>query len=66
MSVRIVDPNPDPSVVKFVICRRCGVKLSYVPKDVSSYTSYDYGGGSDVNFFINCAGCNERVSVRGY
>ena len=66
MSVRIVDPNPDPSVVKFVLCRQCGVKLSYVPNDVGRYTTRDYTGDQSTHYYIKCAGCEDKVIVRGY
>ena len=44
MVVRIIDPNPHPSVVKQVLCRNCGVKLEYTPADVSKRTVTDYTG----------------------
>lgn len=61
MSVRIVDPTPDPSIVKHVTCRNCGVKLSYVPKDVKRGEDRDYTGSTDPYSYIVCPGCNSEV-----
>ena len=66
MAIRIIEEKPDPSVVKTVICRKCGVKLEYVPIDIKSYTSRNYGGGSDTYYYIPCLKCNNQVPVRGY
>lgn len=66
MTVKIVDPNPSPEVIKYCNCGNCGVKLSYVPMDVQSYIHYDYGGGSDRIDYINCPGCSSKVTVRHY
>ena len=63
MVVKIVNPEPDPSVVKRVVCRNCGVKLEYVPMDVKSDTRKDYGGGSDTYYWIDCPECSSAVHV---
>jgi DNA-directed RNA polymerase subunit RPC12/RpoP len=65
MVVKIVNPEPDPYVVKHAICDNCGVKLEYVPADVKSSTHRDYGGGSDTYRSIVCPKCSHQVSVRG-
>jgi len=64
MVVRVIDPKPDPSVVKQVICRNCGAKLEYVPNDVKSKSVSDYGGGSDTYYWIDCPQCSNQVNVR--
>lgn len=62
MSVKIIDETPDPSVAKQVVCRSCGVKLEYVPKDVVTlWSGKDYGGGSDGAKGFKCPKCNENV-----
>lgn len=66
MTVTIVDPTPDPSVVKHVICRKCGVKLAYVPNDIKTYKHTDYTGDTDTYHYILCANCNDKVHVKGY
>lgn len=43
--VRVVDPGPHHTVVKEVVCRNCGAKLEYVPRDIRSRRYTDYGGG---------------------
>lgn len=64
MVVRVIDPGPDRSVVKDVVCRKCGAKLEYVPNDVKEKTVHDYGGGSDSYRWIDCPQCNNQVQVR--
>lgn len=66
MAITIVDPNPHKSVVKEVICRNCGVTLSYVPADVLHETHNDYRGGSDLIHYIGCLKCSKQVTVKGY
>lgn len=61
--VRIVEEQPDPSVVKHVVCGNCGRKLEYVPADVKKDYSSDYLGGKDYYNYIRCPGCNKRVHV---
>ena len=63
MVVKVIDPGPDPSVVKRVVCRHCGAKLEYVPKDVTERLISDYGGGSDMYYWIDCPQCNHQVTV---
>lgn len=63
--VRIIEEKPDPSVVKQVICRNCGVKLEYIPLDVKNYTTCDYGGGYDIVHYVSCPKCENKVTVRG-
>lgn len=62
--IRIIEEKPDPSVVKQILCRNCGVKLEYLPIDVQSYTASDYGGGSDTYYYIKCPKCNNTVYVK--
>jgi hypothetical protein len=62
MTVKIIDEGPDPSVVKECICKNCGVKLQYVPKDVQK-KSYRYFDESRITKFIICPSCEENVYV---
>lgn len=60
--MRVVNKVPDPSVVKHIVCRNCGVTIEYVPKDVRNlWTGTDYGGGPDGADGFNCPECNELV-----
>lgn len=61
-SVTIVDNTPDPSVLKEVICKNCGVKLSYVPNDVTT-KSYTYMGELDSHSYIECPACEHKADV---
>jgi hypothetical protein len=61
--VKIIDPIPHKSVVKEKICSHCGVTLQYVPVEVKSEIHRDYGGGSDIYYFIECPGCQHKLNV---
>ena len=66
MTVKVIAKKPDPSVVKRIVCRNCGAKLEYVPKDVTRHSYTDYGGGNNVDEYIICPKCKERVTIRSY
>jgi DNA-directed RNA polymerase subunit RPC12/RpoP len=61
--VQIVDPNPDPQVVKYITCRECGVKLSYVPNEGQSY-QYSAMGETDTAYYIVCPNCGKTVITK--
>lgn len=64
--VRVVNEQPDPSVVKQIICRKCGVKLEYLPIDVKSYHGRDISGGPDGREWIDCPRCHNEVTIRSW
>jgi hypothetical protein len=64
MTIRIIDPNPDKSVVKEVVCRNCGVKLEYTPSDVQQTYKLDYTGGRDDIDYIVCPKCTKNITLR--
>lgn len=64
MAIRIIEEKPDPSVVKRVSCKNCGVGLEYLPVDVTEHHVTDYTGSSDTLRFIICPKCNEHIYVR--
>lgn len=64
MAIKIVDEGPDPSVIKEVICKRCGVKLSYLPIDIETKNYRDIDGGSDSMSFITCPKCKNTIVVK--
>jgi uncharacterized protein with PIN domain len=66
MTVKVIKTEPDAQVIKYTVCRNCGVTLQYVPRDVQEYVHHDYGGGSDTVYYIKCPECNKQVNVRGY
>jgi len=63
MAVKVVKKKPDASVVKRVVCSKCGATLEYTTRDVTYHTHYDYGGGSDVYGYVACPACGENVHV---
>lgn len=63
MAVKIIDEGPDPSVVKQVICPKCGCKLQYVPLDVKSQNYKEIDGGSDTSYWIACPKCRKDIGV---
>ncbi len=66
MAIKVVNREPSTKVLKFVVCDNCGVELSYVPNDVKDYKSTDYTGCTDIYYYIPCANCSKKVSVKGY
>ena len=64
MAVQVVDPTPDPSILKYTICGNCGVKLSYTPNDVKRDYDSDYTGCKDYYNYISCGGCGKQTKVR--
>ena len=62
--VTVVSTRPHASVVKEVVCRKCGATLSYVPLDVKEKNYRDYGGGSDTHKWIDCPNCKNEQGVR--
>jgi hypothetical protein len=64
MAVVVVDKGPDPSVVKKVICQKCGATLEYTPLDVRHSSSTDMDGGYDTRSYIKCPQCKEIIDVK--
>ena len=62
--VTVVITVPHPSVIKEVVCRKCGSTLNYVPADIQQRTETDYGGGRDIVKFIKCPPCGNEIHVR--
>lgn len=56
----------DPTAIKRVTCRKCSSILEYTLSEVQEYTSYDYGGGSDIVRYVSCPCCSQKVGVKGY
>lgn len=54
----------DETVVKRVTCRSCASILEYTKSEVKKFTSYDYGGGSDINYYIDCPSCEQKAYTR--
>ena len=66
MSVRIINPDPHPDIVKRVCCRNCGALLEYVPNDVKRRDGTDYGGGPDGEEWVDCPNCDKKAIIRSW
>jgi RNase P subunit RPR2 len=63
MAVKVIDPTPDPKVIKRVSCDNCGARLEYVPMDVKS-RAVSCMGDTDTVSYIVCPQCQHNVTVR--
>lgn len=61
--IKIINPIPDPRVVKEVICKNCGVTLGYTPNDVVSSRGVDIDGSSYTYKYIRCPNCEAQVII---
>ena len=63
--VKVISTIPPPSIVKELICRKCGATLEYTPNDIRKKIVTDYTGGSDEYQYIDCPNCNNanRISI---
>ncbi len=66
MAVKIIDPTPDPEIVKRVSCGHCGARLEYTPNDVRAHHGTDYGGGPDGCEWVVCPNCNKDAVIRSW
>lgn len=66
MAIKIIKKKADKSVVKKCVCRNCGVKLEYTPKDVQIKFYSDYGGGKDQYDEFNCPNCGKLLQIPSY
>lgn len=67
--MKIIDETPDPSVVKTIICRSCGVKIQYVPNDVKSLGSgMDLDGSLSGSDGFKCPNppCGKNIVTRSW
>jgi len=56
----------DKSTERKVTHRDCGAVIGYFQNEVRHETHYDYGGGSDLYYYIPCPNCGKKVEVKGY
>mgnify|MGYP003418433743 FL=1 len=42
----------------------CGAVISYYPNEVKSAVYHDYGGGSDIWYYIICPHCDKKIEVK--
>jgi RNase P subunit RPR2 len=57
----------DETAVRRATCRSCASIIEYTLSEVKNFTSYDYGGGSDIVYHITCPNCGHQMqNVKGY
>lgn len=62
MSVKVIDPEPQRSAVKQIVCPHCGALLEYVPNDIKQkQTKRDYLGDSETYRAIDCPLCKKDI-----
>jgi predicted RNA-binding Zn-ribbon protein involved in translation (DUF1610 family) len=49
---------------KIVVHKDCGAKVGYYKNEEKNYTYTDYGGGSNVVYYITCPNCGEKIILR--
>ena len=64
MTIKIVKEEPDPSVIKRVVCNRCGVTLEYLPIDIKTIGLTCMGESDGSLDYIDCLKCNNRITVK--
>jgi hypothetical protein len=42
----------------------CGALIEFYPNEIKSFVHYDYGGGSDMVYYIVCPNCGKNVEVK--
>lgn len=63
MSIKIINVEPDGSVVKRCVCHNCGATLEYTPADTRKITRRDYTGDSDTYTVIDCPKCQWIIEL---
>lgn len=61
--VKVISTVPHESVVKEIVCKKCGATLEYTPIDIISQDWTDYGGDVNVTKFIVCPNCTKEVVI---
>lgn len=64
MAITVIDEKPDPKITRHVTCKKCGVRLEYLPIDVRKTTHRDYTGCSDDYYWVDCPKCKNANSVK--
>lgn len=64
MAIRVVNEEPDESVIKNAICKHCGVKVEYLPIDEKEQKMYFMGEYEGYYKYIDCPKCNNRIETK--
>lgn len=62
--MKIINHQPDPTVIKTEICKRCGITFQFLPVEVKTevlYSMCEYAGSYD---YISCPSCNNRITIK--
>ncbi len=51
----------DKKKMKMVTHSDCGAVVEYFPNEVQSFIHHDYGGGSDMVYYIICPNCGKQI-----
>ena len=60
MAIRVVNKEPNPTLVKQAVCRSgCGVTVEYAPSDVKCRSC----GDGDIFCYVICPKCGKEISI---
>jgi DNA-directed RNA polymerase subunit RPC12/RpoP len=63
--MKVINSEPDKSVVKTIICMHCGVTIEYVPNDIKVlWRATEIDGGIEVGMGFECPNCNKRIVTK--
>jgi hypothetical protein len=51
----------DKKKMKRVTHNSCGAVVEYFENEVQSFVHHDYGGGSDMVYYIICPNCGKQI-----
>lgn len=51
---------------KRVTHKECGAVIGYYKSEIQETVYHDYGGGSELIYFIICPNCGKRIEVKKY
>lgn len=55
-----------PEYVKQITCRNCASIIEYTLSECKQKAVKDYTGTSDIETYLKCPSCNERIYVSNY
>ena len=66
MAIKVINPTPDPELVKRISCKSCGARLEYMPIDVLTSKYKDISGCGSGDDYIVCPCCSKWVIIRSW
>ena len=61
--MKVLKKGKDRNIGRELTCSNCAALLLVLPKDVKSYQSTDYTGGTDTEHYVTCPDCSKRIYV---